>query len=291
METPTPTASPELSPSTSPFLPHTLSERIFSLKLADLPTDLPTDADYPFPDLEDQEEEEFVDEVSEQEMLAMLDAQEDPLLVARRLRRADAGADQLVDELFEVGFVVVDGFVEAQVAEEAKVEALKMFRRGEMTPACEIRLEDDPFRDRNARNDSIRWLHPDSAPAAFAPIVAKLEELQTRLGKTIHMNGTAEFQLACYEGNGGRYERHRDAFPNDDPTDTEQRRITAICYTGPSTWTPADGGELRIHGRAGAPNVDIEPRGGRLLLFLSGVIDHEVMPAKTDRVAVTAWMK
>lgn len=35
----------------------------------------------------------------------------------------------------------------------------------------------------------------------------------------------------------------------------------------------------------------MEPIPGRVLVFLSGVVDHEVLPAWKERVAVTAWMK
>ena len=31
------------------------------------------------------------------------------------------------------------------------------------------------------------------------------------------------------------------------------------------------------------------PEGGRLVVFLAGVVEHEVMPAYAPRVALTAW--
>lgn len=34
---------------------------------------------------------------------------------------------------------------------------------------------------------------------------------------------------------------------------------------------------------------DVEPLPGRLVLFLSGAIDHEVMPSFGIRVAISAW--
>lgn len=35
--------------------------------------------------------------------------------------------------------------------------------------------------------------------------------------------------------------------------------------------------------------VDIEPLAGRLVLMLSGAVDHAVLPSLEKRVALTAW--
>ena len=35
--------------------------------------------------------------------------------------------------------------------------------------------------------------------------------------------------------------------------------------------------------------VDIDPLAGRMVVFLSGAIDHAVLPSHKPRVAVTAW--
>ena len=35
--------------------------------------------------------------------------------------------------------------------------------------------------------------------------------------------------------------------------------------------------------------LDIAPVSGRLIVFLSGVIDHAVLPSHNPRVALTAW--
>jgi SM-20-related protein len=88
-----------------------------------------------------------------------------------------------------------------------------------------------------------------------------------------------DLQLAHYAP-GAHYEKHLDAFPGDD-----NRRVTAIVYLNPA-WTPADGGLLRLHV---APPVDVEPTLDRLVVFRSAVVPHEVLEAKADRWALTAW--
>lgn len=116
------------------------------------------------------------------------------------------------------------------------------------------------------------------------------------ISSMIRLNGRTEFQLAYYHPNGAHYERHRDALPTDDPEDTDQRRVTAVLYLNPG-WTSGDGGELKIYGRldkhgmpVGADRL-VKPQLGKILLFLSGVIDHEVMASKKPRYALTSWMR
>jgi SM-20-related protein len=37
------------------------------------------------------------------------------------------------------------------------------------------------------------------------------------------------------------------------------------------------------------PVVDVAPLGGRLVLFLSGAVEHAVLPNLSQRIALTAW--
>ena len=37
--------------------------------------------------------------------------------------------------------------------------------------------------------------------------------------------------------------------------------------------------------------VDVEPIAGRLVLFLSGAVEHAVLPNFADRVAITCWFQ
>ena len=37
--------------------------------------------------------------------------------------------------------------------------------------------------------------------------------------------------------------------------------------------------------------LDVPPLAGRLVLFLSGAVDHAVLPNHCERIALTAWMQ
>lgn len=72
----------------------------------------------------------------------------------------------------------------------------------------------------------------------------------------------------------------------------DTRKLTCILYLNPEH---QDGGELRIllGGEEGLQTIDIPPSGGRLLLFWSDEIPHEVLPTAPDahdRYALTIWI-
>ncbi len=133
--------------------------------------------------------------------------------------------------------------------------------------------------DDRVRTDRTAWeadLHLDGLRDRF-------RELRAELNEAAWM-GLALFsiQLAVY-GEGGHYAAHRDALRGD-----PARRITAILYLN-SDWKPSDGGCLRVHGPRG--HRDIEPRGGRLVVFRSDRLLHEVLPGHAVRQAATAWYR
>lgn len=116
------------------------------------------------------------------------------------------------------------------------------------------------------------------------------------LSKMIRLQGRTEYQLAYYHSDGARYERHRDAFPTDDPSDVNQRRVTVVLYLNPG-WIAGDGGEVKIlsrtddHGLPEGADRIVKPQLGKILLFLSGVIDYEVLPTCKSRYALTTWLR
>ncbi|KAJ3282161.1 hypothetical protein HDU79_010148, partial [Rhizoclosmatium sp. JEL0117] len=181
---------------------------------------------------QDEMEDEVGEDIPEMELLAMMDAEEDSLLIARRLFKLEVNPETLamlkqehLEALYQHGFVYIDGLVDLGVVAEARRVAGLLSEAGDMTPAALVRMEDDPFRDRKARDDVIMWLHRGQGAAvnpALDVILEKLEVIQRDIGQAIKLKGGVEIQLAVYKGNGGHYERHRDAFPVDDEEDEEQ---------------------------------------------------------------------
>ncbi|HCD89932.1 MAG TPA: 2OG-Fe(II) oxygenase, partial [Algoriphagus sp.] len=116
----------------------------------------------------------------------------------------------------------------------------------------------------------------------------RVEEIKTILNRRCFLG------LKSFEGHfarypiGSFYKRHLDQFQQ-----VPYREVTVILYVN-DQWTEADEGALRMY----LPNPDgterIEdylPMPGRLVVFLSAEIPHEVLPTKKERNSITGWLK
>jgi hypothetical protein len=91
----------------------------------------------------------------------------------------------------------------------------------------------------------------------------------------------SDVMVANYN-NGGRFQSHIDN------TTSDGRKLTVLCYLNPTKWKESDGGHLRIHPEGGGA-FDIAPEGGRLVMFFSDKIEHEVRPTYGERYSFTMW--
>lgn len=178
-----------------------------------------------------------------------------------------------VEQLGTPGFFTRASFLGPQLAAGVRAQAL-------LLPLKRAGIRHAHDRDDSVRTDEIAWLTADGSTGALAEVVAGFTALMHALNEDAWQGlRSFDLQLAHY-GPGARYARHRDAFPGQD-----NRRVTAIIYLNPA-WGPADGGQLRLHLE---PRLDIAPTLDRLVVFRSEVVEHEVLEARADRWALTAW--
>ena len=91
-----------------------------------------------------------------------------------------------------------------------------------------------------------------------------------------------EAQATCYPAGSTGYGRHVD-----EPDGSRGRVLSARVFVGDG-WEAARGGETRLHLAGDA--ADVASLDGRLLLFWSGRVPHEVRPCSTaDRCALSVW--
>ncbi|KAF9296215.1 hypothetical protein BGZ88_000420 [Linnemannia elongata] len=265
---------------------------------------LPSDYEY---DENEEYDEEEVEEISEMELLGHLDASMPPLLLAQELFNSDVDSSAFkvltsdnANELFHQGYTVLNNVLPLSTIQSVRQWATEMFKTGKMDKASgKHNEEDDPFREGNARGDYTIWVSPGSKFLEVSPELKECVDwfsgrLHEDLAKVVHLHGQAEYQLAYYPPDSSHYERHRDSFPTDDKEDVDQRRVTAIVYFNPD-WKQGNGGELRIFdkgmGDEEEKEIDIAPLAARCVVFLSGVMDHAVMPAFEERIALTSWYR
>ncbi len=196
-------------------------------------------------------------------------------------------ADAEVRSLGERGWFLRDGVLGPAVAGKVHAAVEALAAAGRLRPAGVSRGATYRL-DGAVRGDAIAWLDPDQIPPALRPLCTLFRALRDALNASAYLGlDRMEMQVARYPGDGAAYARHRDAFSSPTPG-PPNRRVTAIYYANPG-WRPEDGGVLRLHGDDGLQ--DVEPILDRLLVFMSERVEHEVLPARAPRRAVTVWFR
>lgn len=192
--------------------------------------------------------------------------------------------DQEVRLLGETSFFVRDGFIDPPLIERAHDEISGLAEQERLRPAGISRGMNYRLEDR-VRGDLITWLDPDDASPGLSELHRHFATLRDELNQAAYLGlDYFEVQIAQYPGAGSGYDRHVDAFAG-----SANRRLTAIVYLN-RQWSPEQGGVLRAWLPDGQVR-DVEPLAGRLVVFLSDRVPHQVMPTYAPRCAVTAWYR
>merc|ERR1719401_2123820 len=131
-----------------------------------------------------------------------------------------------------------------------------------------------------------------------------MSELREMLQKELRIRllESMELQYLHYPGpsssganieKAGFYRRHFDHTGDEDKD--YRRKISLLLYLNEDGWRAEDGGILRAylpkHKSGDARNniQDILPEGGKLVLFDSTSVEHEVLPTCKERWALVGW--
>lgn len=187
----------------------------------------------------------------------------------------------IADGLAENGYAVCDQFlsqneVDAIVGLEHFQEGINSFQKAGIGKKQGLQINEA------IRGDYIQWVDKASAPPPVAVYLNRIGELVSYLNQELFLSlKDYEIHMTVYP-TGSFYKRHLDQFRADD-----HRRLSAICYLN-RNWTDDDGGQLRMYLPEG--NKDFLPLAGRLVCFRSDQIEHEVLPAKKERLSLTGWI-
>ena len=134
------------------------------------------------------------------------------------------------------------------------------------------------------RNDSIFWLDDSQNSQPQNEYFKKMNDLLSILNKELFL-GLKQFEghFTRYD-QGGFYQKHLDQFNGNN-----ERLVSVITYLN----KPIDGGALRIYSRDNPDiiEVDIAPKPGSLVCFLSNQIYHEVLPTTGERLSIAGWLR
>jgi SM-20-related protein len=194
--------------------------------------------------------------------------------------------ERIALELADNGWSVTPDFVTPELREQLAREAQAEWRAGEFRPAGVGRGAEREVRP-DIRSDRVKWLDAADLTPAQQAYLDQLELLRGAINSRLYM-GLFDFEghLAVYPP-GSYYRRHRDQFRG-----IGLRTVTTILYLN-AAWSAGDSGQLRLYTEPDEPQVyqDILPLGGRLVTFLSAEFEHEVLPARRDRLSLTGWFR
>ena len=183
---------------------------------------------------------------------------------------------ETLDRLGDGCAVVTDDVLAPEILDRWLARVLACRAAGGLDPAG---VGIDGRRDPGIRADHTRFA--DDGDPTWEEPVAWFDALGRSLGEQLRVSLPAfSLQIAAFPLGAG-YVRHVDTLRGD-----PARRITATLYPDRS-WRPEDEGALRV--TEGGSERDVLPFGGRLVLFRSDAVAHEVRPARRLRCALTAW--
>lgn len=224
-------------------------------------------------------------------------------------------SEELVDKLSLNGILVADSCLSEKELDNISKELIDLitYRRFIATPN----------NDDTLRSDKVFFLRKsESMPDRINNGLFKAELLLRGMGNSLEANNFKGFlkthpnlensmpfllsipdqiQISLYPASGSFYKPHIDGVTKLTADQMGYREylsnacyrarvITIILYlNNDPKWIPENGGCLRVYLNDGSYQ-DIEPIGGRMVIFDSKEIIHEVRPTFRDRFAATIWL-
>jgi SM-20-related protein len=199
----------------------------------------------------------------------------------------EAPIAQLVERVAADGFAVVPGFLGPPAVAGLAARALALDAAGAMKPAA---IGKGALRSERAdiRGDRTCWLGAATHDEHEALLFRSLESVRLAANRSLAL-GLFEFEghYAIYPPGAG-YERHRDVFRGE-ATVPGARVLSCILYLNVG-WRTTDGGELVLFLGNGTERP-VMPDAGTMVAFLADRFEHEVRPARRERMSVTGWFR
>lgn len=195
--------------------------------------------------------------------------------------------ETIISDLVDQKFAIVEGFFQQTEVEDLRQSLLEKYEEDIFKKAA-IGNRTNEIIKKTIRGDQIFWLNENQANSAESMFFDRINHFTDYLNRTCFLGILhKEFHYALYR-EGTFYKRHLDTFQNDD-----RRKLSIVCYLNEQDWKPEYGGELVIYLNENGNEIPriIYPFPGRMVIFESQVLEHEVKPVKTERLSITGWLK
>lgn len=195
--------------------------------------------------------------------------------------------DWISSEIYQNSYVIVDDFVDSDFRKALLKEQTELLEKGMFRNAAVGKGDQKQVRT-EIRSDEVLWMDSDNLSPLQASYWERIDQIRQVLNQRCFLG------LRSFEGHfarypiGSFYKRHLDQFHA-----VPHRVVTVILYLN-NSWSKEDEGALRMYfpQEDGTEHVqDVLPLGGRLVVFLSGEIPHEVLPTKKERISITGWLR
>ncbi len=190
--------------------------------------------------------------------------------------------EPLIQGILDRNFSTSPHFFDEKLVKGLRENLLRKHSEGDMHPAG-IGQHFSLQKNLKVRGDLISWLDEKNADDWERQFLDNIDAFVEYLNRTCFTGiNSYEFHAAFYE-TGSFYRRHFDQFQQD-----KGRRFSVVGYLN-EDWEADDGGELVLYLPSGEQTV--LPEGGRVVFFKSDEIEHEVKPARRDRLSIAGWLK
>ena len=188
--------------------------------------------------------------------------------------------ESIISQIIEHGYGILDGFLSELEITEVNESFLAHYKANEFKQAGISKGHEVV---KKIRGDEIFWLEKETANAIETRFLTRLEDFMAYVNYTCFLGlRSYEIHYASYPL-GTFYARHLDKFRND-----SGRKLSFICYLN-HNWLAENGGELVLH--LLEKDKIVLPMGGRLVVFESDKIEHQVLVANRERRSLTGWLR
>ena len=189
----------------------------------------------------------------------------------------------LLDNLVEHGWCAIPNAIPQEMCTALLADIERYENNGVLKPAG-IGRGDDHQIAKAVRRDKIKWL--DGSSPVQLQYLEQMKHLRYELNRALFL-GLFEYEChyALYK-QGDFYKKHLDSFKGQ-----ANRMISSVLYLN-ADWQADWGGELVIYNESDTQEVArIIPEMGKLVVFMSEQLPHEVLPTVHPRASVTGWFR
>jgi SM-20-related protein len=194
--------------------------------------------------------------------------------------------DTIITGLVDEGLVVIDDFLPQSLTLDLYQHINKLVADSTLKQASIGRQQSTQL-NQAIRTDKTHWIN--GVHRCEQHYLALMDQCKQQLNQHLYLGLNHYESHFAHYARGDFYKRHLDAFKG-----KSNRSVTTVLYLNPE-WQSTDGGELVIYDPVDEDDdtvlKSLSPRFGTLVMFMSELFPHEVLPAQRDRYSISGWFR